>query len=220
MTIFIHALIRSFNTKINIIVLFLSPILIVFLPGQFGLLFFGLVNIYSAFLLSRPVIDDRSNKTIIRIAATPTSYFNYLSSHLLAYALILTFQSILFIIANIIYWKGNLLDYMFVLTLYLAYTLMTISFSLFWNSLFKHFNLSSSLFSGVATLMCLFSGVSIPLQLFPESFRKVVIIFPTHWLPYGLEALHNDKIIRVLMAHLFLIIFSGIFILLGSKRRY
>jgi ABC-2 type transport system permease protein len=171
-------------------------------------------------LLCRPLIDDRASKVIIRIAATPTKYKTYLGAYLLAFTLILMIQSIIFLLVNLIYWRGNIVDYGYIFLLYFFYSLMSITFALFWNSLFKQFTISFGLFSGVGSLMCLISGISIPMQIFPNNLKRFAMILPTHWLPYGLDALTHDKIGNVWVAILILTLFSGILFMLGSKRRF
>lgn len=225
MTLFKHALKRSFAQPINILVIFILPLAALFIPvagGGFpnGLSIYGMINIFSAFLLSRLIIEDRSSKIIIRISSTPISYFYYLVSYLLAFLLVLTMQNIIFILGIYLYWGEVVFNYGLIFILYFLYSIMTIAFSLCWNSFFRSYNISFALFSGLGSLMCLISGVSIPLQIYPDSIRNKIMILPTYWLPSGLEAVYNDKIIGVITAYIVLLVYSGVLLLLGSKRRY
>ncbi len=225
MTLFKHVLKRSFAQPINILVIFILPLVVLFIPAEGGgfpngLSIYGLINLFSAFLLSRPIIEDRSSRIIIRISSTPISYFYYLGSHLLAFLLILTVQNIVFTLGIYLYWGEVVFNYGLIFILYFLFSIMTIAFSLCWNSLFKSYNISFALFSGLGSLMCLISGVTIPLQIYPESIRNKIMVLPTYWLPSGLEAVYNDKIIGVLMAYVVLLVYSGVLLLLGSKRRY
>jgi len=225
MILFKHALRRSFSQPINIIVILILPIASLFIPAQgygfpSGLSIYGLVNLFSAFLLCRPIVEDRINKITTRISSTPTSYSTYLSAHLLAYMLILTVQNIIFTLGIYIFWKNVVFNYSYIFLLYFVFNIMTISLSLCWNSLFRSYSLSFGLFSGIGSVMCLISGISIPLHIFPDNIKNFILILPTYWLPYGLDALYNDKISSVLIAYIVLLVYSGIFLLIGSKRRY
>jgi len=225
MILFKHALKHSFAQPVNILVIFILPFAALFIPFEvgglpFGLSFYGLFNLFSAFLLSRLIVEDRSNKIIIRISSAPISYFQYLGSYLLAFLLILVIQNTIFTLATYFYWGDVVLNYGLLLILYLLYSIMTISFSLCWNSFFRAYNISFALFTGVASVMCLISGVSIPLQVFPGSIRSKVMILPTYWLPSGLVAIYNGKIIDVIFSYIVLLVYGGILLLLGSKRRY
>lgn len=225
MIIFKHALKRSFNQPLSILITLILPIAIIFIPSlgngyPNGLYLYGMLSLFSAFILSKPIVEERLSGIIIRISATPTKYISYLSSHLLAYLSILVVQNIIFILGIYIYWSDIDINYGFILSLNFAYSIMAIAFSLCWNSLFRSYNLSFGLFSGIASVMCLFSGISMPLKLIPENIEKFIIVLPTYWLPYGLNSLHDGKINSVLIAHLVLLVYSGILLLIGSKRRY
>jgi len=225
MIIFKHALKRSFNQPLSILITLILPIALIFIPDlnngyPNGLYLYGMLSLFSAFILSKPIVEERLSGIIIRISATPTKYISYLSSHLLAYLSILVVQNIIFILGIYIYWSEIDINYGFILSLNFAYSIMAIAFSLCWNSLFRSYNLSFGLFSGVASVMSLFSGISMPLRFIPENIEKFIIVLPTYWLPYGLSSLHDGKIKSVLIAHLILLVYSGILLLAGSKRRF
>lgn len=225
MTLFKHALKRSFAQPVNILVIFILPLAALFIPvaGRGfpnGLSIYGMINLFSAFLLSRLIIEDRSSKIITRISSAPISYFNYLGSYLLAFLLILTVQNIIFTLLIYLYWGEVVFNYGLIFILYFLFSMMTIAFSLCWNSFFGSYNISFALFTGVGSVLCLVSGVSMPLQFFSESIRNKIMILPTYWLPAGLEAVYNGKIISVIISYIVLLIYSGILLLLGSKRRY
>lgn|SRR5690554_269767 len=225
MTIFKHALKRSFSQSINIIVIFILPLVSIFIPGEGetfpnGMSLYGMINLFSAFLLCKSITEDRTNNITLRIFSSPIKFITYFSSYLLAYTIILTIQNIIFVIGIFIYWDDAVFNYGLIFLLYLFYSFMTISFSLFWNSLFKSYNLSFALFSGFGSVMCLLSGISIPIQLIPDKLKNIIQILPTYWLPSGLDAIYNGKMDSVLLSFTILIIFSGIFLLIGSRRRY
>lgn len=226
MTLFKHAFRRSFKEPINIIILFLLPIGFIFIPKNnantfpFGIYIYGYAIFFSAFLLCKPIIEDRTNKTIIRISATPTTYLNYLTSHLFAYVLILLIQNIIFLLGVYIYWNDAVNNYGLLLFIYFIFNLFSISFSLFWNIFFKNYQISMGLFSGASSIMCLLGGLTIPIHLFPEKMRNILPVLPTYWLSYGLNQLYSNMIQNYLYAVLILFIFSAIFLLIGSKRRF
>ncbi|NLA98256.1 MAG: ABC transporter permease, partial [Spirochaetales bacterium] len=89
MTIFMFALQQNLKQKISLLLLLVLPLVLLFIPSMSGSLpmgfsLFGLLNLYSAFLLTRPVVEDRMQKIVVRIAASPVSHGYYLASHLLA----------------------------------------------------------------------------------------------------------------------------------------
>jgi ABC-2 type transport system permease protein len=225
MIIFKHALNVSFAQPINLLIIIILPIAIIFIPPNasnypFGLYLYGYLSLFSAFLLCKPIVEERNNKIAVRISATPISYLSYLSSHLLAYLLILSIQSMIFVLGSSLYWNGIAINYVLVYSLYFVYNIMAIAFCLCWNSLFKTYNIAFALFSGGASLLCLVSGISIPLSVIPEDIRRFTIFLPTYWLPYGLNALSNGIMNYIIISHIILFVYAGILLLIGSRRRF
>ncbi|NLZ82284.1 MAG: ABC transporter permease [Clostridiales bacterium] len=225
MIIFNHALKRILAQPLNIFVIMIMPLPLIFIPSSDniypnGFYMYGLLSLFSAFLLCRSIVKERSNKIVQRISAAPISYASYLSGHLLAYVLILTVQAILFTLGLKLYYSDMNINFNMIFILFFTFNIMTISFCLFWNSLFRSYILSYSLFSGVASLMALASGITMPLAFLPNSIRNFSMFLPTYWLPYGLEVLYNNNTSYVLLSLIILLIYSGVFLLIGSRRRF
>ena len=152
MIIFKHALKRSLAQPISILITLILPIGIIFVPPLSksypnGIYLYGLLCLFSAFILSKPIVEERLNKITIRISSTPTKYISYLGSHLMAYTSILVVQNIIFMLGIYLYWKDLNINYGLIFTLTSAYSLMVIALSLCWNSLFRSYSVSFGLFS-------------------------------------------------------------------------
>lgn len=225
MTIFLLALRTNLQQKFSLFLLVVFPVVLLFIPSTggslpMGMSLYGLLNFYSAFLMTRPVVEDRMRKVVVRIAASPVSHATYLFSHLGAALVLLALQATLFVIACVIRFGPNLTNYVVLWLLYVAYSVMVLSFSLAWNTMFRSYTTSFALFSGVGSIMCLISGLSFPLHLLPESIQRLVRILPTYWLAHALAALYEKQSAGILLAGVVLLVFAGIFLLLGSKRRF
>ena len=224
MSIFMFALRENLRQRLALLMILVFPLVLLFIPSMSGMLpmsfgLFGLLNFYSAFLMSRPIAEDRMRKVVVRIAASPVSHFYYLASHLAAAALLLSIQSLVFICASMILYGVSLVNYLVLFILYCSYSVMGLSFALAWNTMFRSYNTSFALFSGVGSIMCLVSGLSFPLSLLPQSIQTVVRILPTYWLAHGLLALGDSSKAGLLLSIVILWTFAGIFLLIGSKRR-
>ncbi len=224
MNVYLFALREDLRSPLNIILILLLPIPLLFIPANpdsypFGISLFGMVILYSSFLLSRPIIEDRMKGIVVRIAASPISTFRYLSSHLLAYLTLLVVQILIMLTGSIIIHGSAIQGRLVLFTLYITFAFMCLSFTLAWNVLFKSYNISFAVFSGIGSLMCLFSGVSLPLFLLPTSIVRYSMFLPTYWLSYGLEALFGGDTRALLQAHVILLVYACIFLLIGSKRR-
>ncbi|MDD3058276.1 MAG: ABC transporter permease [Spirochaetales bacterium] len=225
MTIFLFALQQNLKQRISLLLLLVLPLVLLFIPSMTGSLpmgfsLFGLLNLYSAFLLTRPIVEDRMQKIVVRIAASPISHAYYLSSHLLASLLLLAVQCLVFVVASILYFGPHVTNYLVLFLLYVSYSAMVLSLSLAWNSMFRSYNTSFALFSGIGSIMCLVSGLSFPLSLLPQSVQTMVRILPTYYLANGLLMLGKQSGSGVLLSAVVLWVFTGIFLLIGSKRRF
>lgn len=225
MIIFKHAFKRSLSQRVSSIAIFLLPIVFIFIPSfgtpyPNGLYLNGMTIFFTAFLLCKPLVEERLNKISVRISATPVPYMTYLGSHLLAYLVILFGQNLIFLLGFRLYWPNLDIDYFSIVLLYILFDLFALSFCLFWNSLFKSYTLAFGLFSGAGSIMCLVTGITIPLKIIPESFQNIVLVFPTYWLPYGIDSMYANNMGYAILSCCILLVYSGIFFLMGSKRRF
>ena len=224
MNLYLFAIKEDIRHPLNIILIFLLPLPVLFIPANtdsypFGLSLYGMIIVYSSFLLSRPVVEDRMKGISVRIAASPISTLCYLSSHLLGYLTLLAVQIFILLIGSLIIHGDAVSGRLALFTLYLTFGIMCLSMTLAWNVLFKSYNISFGIFSGFASLMCLFSGVSLPLFLLPSSIIRYIMFLPTYWLPYGLDAWFTGDTSAFIQAHAILLVYACIFLLIGSKRR-
>ncbi|MGH0052710.1 MAG: ABC transporter permease, partial [Sphaerochaetaceae bacterium] len=156
---------------------------------------------------------------LVRIASSPISHAKYLSSHLAAGTVLLVVQSLVLIIASLFVYGIDKTNYFFLFLLYSAYSVMTLSFSLAWNTMFRSYTTSFALFSGVGSIFCLISGLTFPLRFLPTAMQRMVRILPPYWLAHGLEALYHQERASLWLSLVILLIFAGIFLLIGSRRR-
>lgn len=225
MTIFLFALQQNLKQRISLLLLLVLPLILLFIPSMNGSLpmgfsLFGLLNLYTAFLMSRPVVEDRMQKIVVRIAASPVSHGFYLTSHLLASLLLLSVQCLIFVIAALLFYGPDRTNYLILFLLYFSYSAMVLSLALAWNSMFRSYTTSFALFSGIGSIMCLVSGLSFPLSLLPQSVQTMVRILPTYYLAQALAMLDAQSLSGILLSAVVLWIFAGIFLLIGSKRRF
>lgn len=226
MIIFTHSLKQIFNEKVNVMLLFILPIPLALIPLEegslipFGMYIFGFAQLFTAFLLGKRVIEDREKKLLLRIASSPLSFFRYLSEHLLACTVLMLGQIVVFLSA-ILLTKSTLdINIMALFTLYLTHSMMLIAFVLCWNAMFKSFSLSFAIFSGFSSIMALLSGLTIPIEAFPEIIQKMAMIIPTFWLQYGLTHSVHGNINHILLAYAVLLTLTALFLTVGSQRRF
>ena len=224
MNIFVHAMKEATRYRINLVLVFLLPFPLLLIPAEvgafpFGLSLYGLLVLYTAFLLGRPIAEDRIKGIIVRIAASPLGVWRYLGGHLAAGFLLLGVQISLFLIGSYFVHGLATIEYLHLFLLYLSFSVFCTSFALAWNNLFRSFNVSLGLFSGIGSVLCLVSGVSLPLMLIPQQIRNVTMFLPTYWLPFGIEALHAARYGDLLLSHAILVTYAAILFIAGTVRK-
>ncbi|MFP4287391.1 MAG: ABC transporter permease [Candidatus Izemoplasmataceae bacterium] len=225
--VFKLSLLRISKQRFTVLLITFFPLAVLFIPQAEGLNFpiigygiFGLVLLFSAFLLSKQLIEDRQFKTIKRIAASPISHQGYLIGHLSAYFLVIITQISLFSILGFIRWGGSI-DYYLQSYLALIFLgIVAISFSLFWHTFFKTYATSVAIFSIAANLMALLGGLTYPLMFMPESIKRYSIILPTYWYAYAIEQITLNETLNIFFALLIMLGFAIIFVTIGSIRRF
>lgn len=224
MTVFSLALKENLRQRVNLILILALPFPLLLIPANdysfpFGVNLYGMLMFYTAFLLARPIAEDRMKGRIMRIAASPIGIHRYLVGHLSAYFTLLGLQIALFVAGSALVHRLEPRVYLLLGPLYLSFAVMGVAFSVAWNSLFRSYNLSFGLFAGLGSLMCLVSGVSMPLAIIPTGIQRYTMFLPTYWLPYGIDALRAQRYPELLLSHAILWAYAATFILAGTKRR-
>lgn len=216
---------RILRQRLMLAMMLAIPVAITLIPQPeqalplIGFSLFGLVLLFSAFLLTKQVLEDRQYRTIIRIAAAPITHRDYLLGHLGAYLVVMMIQIVVFWGLAIILWSAPITFYLWAFSLLVFFALLSLSFSLFWHTLFKTYATSIGVYSVVANLLALLGGMTYPLAFMPDQMRSIVIILPTYWYAYGFELLAEARYASVLLSLLILLGFAIIFLTIGSKRR-
>ena len=225
-TVFEMTLKRMAAQRLVLILMAVFPLLIALLPAmagegaprlQYGM--FGLVVMFSAFMLSKQVIEDRQYKTIVRIAASPITHRQYLLGHLAAYMLVLTVQVVLFWALAIVRFDAPQYFHVWGFVFLLGITVLGIAFALFWHTFFKSYATSIAVYSIAVNIMAMIGGLSFPLSIMPDTLRRIAVVLPTYWYAYGLEFVVAGDGWRALLCLLILVGFAIIFLVIGSKRR-
>jgi ABC-2 type transport system permease protein len=137
---------------------------------------------------------------------------------LLATLLLLAVQCLVFVVASILY-SPQVTNNPGSVSALLSYSAMVSPSPLPGTACFV-LHTSFALFSGIGSIMCLISGLSFPLSLLPQSIQTMVRVLPTYYLAHGLLMLGKQSGSGVLLSAVVLWEFTGIFLLIGSKRRF
>lgn len=226
MTIFNFVFKRYFRNSSNIIFLCLLPIASVFLPvGEWlplplGFQYYGVLLLFIATRLGSIIMEDRANRTLLRVEAAPITHFQYLWQNLLAYSLILMGLNFVVIIAGVLVHGDILINPILLFILYTIFSMTAIGFSLAWYSLFHNKEAAFSVLSGVIMLMTMLGGIMWPIEAMPIILQRFAKLLPTYWLMNGIiEILSGASIVDLILPIAMMSMFSIVFLILGSRRR-
>ncbi|OIJ20158.1 multidrug ABC transporter permease [Anaerobacillus alkalidiazotrophicus] len=217
---------RFFRKKSNSIFLLVLPIGAIFLPmGEWppiplGFHYYGIIIMFIASRLSAIIMEDRANKTLLRLSVAPITHFQYLLQNLLAYTVILTAVNLVFIILGVIVHGESVPSPSLLFIIYTVYSITSLGFSLAWYATFRNKEAAFSILGGIIILMAMLGGVLWPVEIMPESLQRAVMLLPTYWIAeatvlLSYEAPTEELAIPLVVMFLFCIAF----LLLGSRRR-
>lgn len=226
MTIFYFVFKRFFRKFSNVAMILILPIAAVFLPvGDFyplpmGFQYYGLLLFFIAARLAGIILEDRSNRTLLRIGVAPITHFQYLSQNLLAYSMLLILLNGVVVILGKLYHGETLMAPLWLFIIYSFFSLTAIGFCLAWYTLCRNKEAAFTLLSSIIILMGMIGGVMWPVEIMPAVLQRVAMFLPTYWLAEGVLLAIMGKPARELLLPLgMMLLFSLSFLILGSKRR-
>lgn len=226
MTIFTFVFKRFFRKKSNSIFLFILPIGAIFLPmGEWpplplGFQYYSIILLFLAARLGGIVLEDRTNKTLLRLSVAPITHFQYLWQNLLAYSLILTVVNLVFVILGVIVHGESLPSPSLLFIIYTVFSMTALGFCLAWYSIFRNKEAAFSILGGIIVLMAMLGGVMWPVEIMPEYLQRAVMFLPTYWVAEGtILVAFGGQVKDLINPLIVMILFSIAFLLLGSRRK-
>lgn len=226
MTIFHFALKRSFSNKTNIIFLTLFPIACIFFPeGEewpflpYGYQYFGILILFVGIRLASIILEDREKGVVKRLAIAPISHFHYLSQNLLAYAVILIIQCMIVVYGGVLFGQ-ELYQPGWLLLLYVSFSFASLAIALAWISIYRRKEVSFLVYMSLIFIIVILGGILIPIEIFPDTLKRVAVIFPTYWLVEGLNwIVFGKNILDFLLINGVLWLYTIVCTIIGSTRK-
>ncbi len=226
MTVFTFVFKRFFRKKSNSIFLLILPLGAIFLPmGEWppiplGFQYYSILLLFLASRLGGIIMEDRANKTLVRLSVAPITHFQYLWQNMLAYSVILTALNLIFVSVGVMVHGEAVPSPPLLFMIYTAFSMTALGFSLAWYSLFRNKEAAFSILGGIIILMAMLGGVMWPVEIMPDYLQRAVMFLPTYWvaeatilLSFG--APKNELITPIVV----MILFCIAFLMFGSKRR-
>ncbi len=163
-------------------------------------------------------MEDRTKKTLVRIAVAPITHFEYLSQNLLAFALMLWSLNVLVVALGVLVHGDALISPFLGLLIFTFYAFTSLSYALAWYSLFRSLDSAYNAFFGVTILLSMLGGLMWPIQAMPTFFQRFARLLPTYWLSEALLLAPEAGLKALSLPLGMMVLFSLAFLLIGSRR--
>ena len=226
MTIFKFALLRIVRNPLSILLGVLIPLGLLLVSGMWeeggrGYYWIAFTLLLSAFPLTRGLQTDMKERTVMRIASTPTTTLKYLCQNLAACVLPLFLQIIFICIFGMVRYDWSFEVASMLGVLYTLFSLTAVGLAYAWAFLTK--KMEGETGSAVMMTIMIFTtmfGIFFPVDQLSGWQETVGMIFPTYWISVGIEELlyTGGFNTEMLLPMGILALFTVIFLMYGSKR--
>ena len=226
MIILRFALKRGLGNPFVTAFLLLLPAGVVFLPRGLGAALpvgfhiYGIILLFTAFVMIRIIVEDRESGVFLRIGAAPVTHFQYLLESLLAYALVLLVQNALVVGLGILVHGRSLVAPWRLFAAYGVFSSTAIAFCLAVCALFRLREVAYGTCSTLIIVISMLGGAYFPVEMMPVSLQRVSMVTPMYWLFNALRiAERGDDHSQFALSLGIMLLFTTVFLIAGSKRR-
>ena len=182
---------------------------------SFWLGFFGFISMFTAFFITRTLMDDKRGGMPDRVGVLPQTPRRHLGEGVLA-SFCASEITVILLLAAIRILLGEIPNAPYLFGLLSLYNLFTVGVVMAIFSLAKSSAVSSMAMTMLATIISMLGGLFWPLEFVPEFMRKLAWFSPGYWLSRGLENIKGISFEGYGMPMLFLAGFTLIALLLGG----
>jgi len=182
-----------------------------------GLLLYGMIILYAAFLFTSRLTEDREAGMSARIASTAISSWRYLLEHLASFSLILIIQNMLFVIAYQIFYPEGLVDPVLITLVLMIFSILSVGLMLLISELCRSSFTLMIASTIVIMLSSILGGLFVPIDLLPSTLEKIAMITPTYWFTQTLDAFYTQERYGFPLTMMFM--FTVIFYLFSGWKR-
>ncbi|MDR2833139.1 MAG: ABC transporter permease [Streptococcaceae bacterium] len=230
MIIFRYSLKRNLKQPIVLISNFALPIALMFISGfwqegnwstlPFGVGVLSMILMFTAFILSKNIEQDRLEGTITRFQLAPITSLQYLWQNLLASIVPLFTLNLIVTGLGMVMYNWSLGFSVLLFVSLSIFTSSCVALSYAWSNLIPSQEASLAVFSVVMTFASMLSGALMPLEYMPFPLNRLGAIFPSFWFMQGLGSLIEEGVgVQFFVANGIVLVLTFIFLLLGAKRK-
>ncbi|RJG17692.1 ABC transporter permease [Paenibacillus thiaminolyticus] len=175
---------------------------------------------YSAVNMSEMILKEKENRTFLRLLSAPVSARTYVLSNVAVNVVIMLLQITvtLIVMKNILHIDSGIPYGTMIAALFL-FALTAISLSLLIVAFSKSSTGAGALQNLIITPSCLLAGCFFPMDIMPDTMRKISNFMPQHWLLDMINRLQQGVTLGSLSLHMAILIsFAVVFALIAIFR--
>jgi ABC-2 type transport system permease protein len=182
--------------------------------------FLIVLMMFSAVNLSQLILKEKENRTFLRLLSSPVSARTYVLSNVIVNIIIMFMQILLTVfLMKIVFHIDSGIPYGQMISILLLFALAAIGLSLLIVAFAKSSSGAGALQNLIITPTCLLSGCYFPVDIMPESVRKISNFLPQHWLLDTIDKLQHGTAFGSLTLNLaILLAFAAAFALVAIYR--
>ncbi|WP_168122986.1 ABC transporter permease [Paenibacillus sp. HB172176] len=175
---------------------------------------------FSAVNLADLILREKENRTFLRLLSSPVSARTYVLSNVSVSFIIMVLQiAVTLFVMKIVLGIDSGVSYSLLAPVLVLFSLTAIGLSLMIVSLAKNKASASAMQNLIITPSCLLAGCFFPMEIMPDSVRKISSFMPQHWLLDTVNQLQYGKGISELYLNLIILLaFAAAFSLVAVYR--
>ena len=175
---------------------------------------------FSAVNMSEIILKEKENRTFLRLLSSPMSARMYVISNVVVNMCLMLVQIVLtlFLMKNVFHIDSGI-SYGQLITALLLFALAAVALSLLIVAFAKSTSGAGALQNLIITPSCLLAGCYFPMDIMPDTVRKISNFLPQHWLLDMINKLQQGQALSSLTMNMAILVgFAVVFALIAIYR--
>ncbi|WP_312116904.1 ABC transporter permease [Brevibacillus reuszeri] len=175
---------------------------------------------FSAVNMSEIILKEKENRTFLRLLSSPMSARMYVISNVVVNMLLMLVQIVvtLFVMKNVFHIDSGI-TYGQMIPALLLFALAAVALSLLIVAFAKSTSGAGALQNLIITPSCLLAGCYFPMEIMPDTVRKISNFLPQHWLLDMINKLQQGQALSSLTMNMAILLgFAVVFALIAIYR--
>lgn len=175
---------------------------------------------FSAVNMTEIILKEKENRTFFRLLSSPMSARAYVLSNVIVSLIIMLLQIVVtLILMRNVFQIDSGISYSYMIPALLLFALSAIGLSLLIVAFAKSMSGASAMRNLIITPSCLLAGCYFPMDIMPDTVRKISNFLPQHWLLDMINKLQQGQTLGSLYMNMAILLgFAAVFALIAIYR--